>query len=369
MRFASTITVVAPVVAAALLAAAPGRAQDAATLGEIQRVWQERHRVVDTARLGWTFELTFSSDQASRLIADSTGGEMTATPDAELKLPASRSSVVLSADRVRYESTGASFASGERGAPVPHLSAFDGQVQQYLTDRTGRPNQRSQGSIGNMGAFDEWQNSDLLPITFALRPLRPEAFGPDTGRWRVDPRPSVVDGRQCVVISSADPKSPPEARHQYNFYLDLNRKFVPLRVTSVTDGHVIIKIAMRYEREGELFWIPSGWTSTWFTRQGKVMTVSEIRDVDATINEPVPDKTFQIEFPVGTVITDKRKGNQHFIVQKNGSWSPYDPHTALIDKRKAMIAAQQPGGMMPWLVGAGICLIAGLGFARWRRWV
>lgn len=343
--------------------------QEQPTLTDIERIWRERQNAVDTARLTWRYERTLSSDSVRQSISDSKDERFAAPKAQGLTLAADQCSFILAQERVRYESIGASFVSGEQGAAVPHLSAFDGQVQQYLNDRTRRPNQRSHGSLLSLNEFDEWGNVDLLPLVFALRPLRAEAFGPDPARWRVDQRPGVIDGRECVVIRSRPPDAPAEIQSTNTAYLDRERGFVPLRVTAANDGQVIIKLDMRYDRDGPYSWIPTDWTSTWFTRSGEMHNVSQVRQVEIVmLNEPVSDETFRITFPPGTVISDRRGKKKSdpmnlLIVQDNGSWKPLDP----LAERKARIAAMQPWRLTPWVVGLGLCLLTVVGFVLWRR--
>lgn len=303
--------------------------------GSLEEIWtalRERQERVQTARVSWTYQLMKSEHGVTDTLVAS-GADPKLADDLKSELHTSRLS--LAGDRVRYETIIPSFVDNGGGRFVPGISAFDGDEQQFFT-RSSRRDRPSSGSIMTREAFREWGNIHILPLTIALRPLRPEFFGPDPGEWQLVDRPTVVDGRQCVVLERLLPSVPeaePPGQRGQQAYLDPAHEFRLLRYTNTLDGRVTVQLDARYgEKEGAPAWVPSSWTSSMFGAvTGKLGQSSQNRLTGVVLNEPIPDEHFRIKYPPGTQVRriNTPYDTQMFVAQRDGELVPASPREHL----------------------------------------
>ncbi|MGC1272099.1 MAG: hypothetical protein WBC44_00220 [Planctomycetaceae bacterium] len=320
---------------------------DAADPTAIWEAFRHRQAAAETAKVVWSKQRMIP---AARMRARSQ--EVAPADIGDLESPSHRSELILAGERVRYETSVSSFRGEDNGTLVPRISAYDGERIRSLTN----------GDFGGdegVTAFDEWGNVHLIGPVFNLRPLHPEAFGPDPNAWLLEDRPAVVAGRPCLVI----------ARRQQSgilnrVYLDPARDYVPLRYESTVDGRLSVRADMRYERTEAPTWMPSSWTSTFYRS-----STSENELEEVTLGLKVPDETFMIAFPVGAevVVADGKRGSddrveRRYVVAEKGELIPRreavaeETSTATVSSRWPLILAA---------VGAAAL---GVALLLWRRY-
>jgi hypothetical protein len=64
----------------------------------------------------------------------------------------------------------------------------------------------------------------------------------------------------------------------------------------------------------------SGWESSYFDFEFSDLTQSYVgKTKDVSINEPLDQKVFELEFPVGTQVSEEKDGKKRYYVQEVGS--------------------------------------------------
>ena len=94
--------------------------------------------------------------------------------------------------------------------------------------------------------------------------------------------------------------------------VDANREFLPIRYERYTDGRLSSTVEiLEFDQFAPGVWVPMSWkVEKFFSADGKPAWVDAIRVTDYRINPSLPDKSFELEFPAGTQISDyvnKRK--------------------------------------------------------------
>lgn len=325
-------------VAGLALTSVPAEPCAAADLDSIWSEFRQRQSAAEAARLEFTMSQTLPADEVAQRVEPGSGGGQ------DLSVGPYPASIELSGDKVRFESLTLSFVGGDRGETVPTISAFDGENQQSYSDRSGRPGYPSQGAIKPLAKFREWENTALLPLFFAVRPLRQEAFGPNPSGWREEDRPAVVGGVRCLVIAKRPPETPPEFGHVIRAYLDPARDFIPLRVESAMRRGRSVRLDVVYERGDPPRWVPSEWSSVWLKRDGTTADETRCSLKDVTLGQPVADERFVITFPAGTTVVDERAGRSEvFVVQPDGSF---------LAERSARATESSEKTPWPWVIAA-----------------
>ncbi len=324
------------------------------------QAFQRRQEATATASVVWSERLTVPGAPVLQSRPD---GESDGAAEERVS-EGHRSTLILSGDRVRYESMIASYASGDEGF-IPHVSAYDGTRQQYLA--TGA---EVSGSIKEREVFDEWRNINLLGLFLALRPLREEFLGPTPEEWTVEGRPAIVDGRRCVVLAQRRgplPQASSPASRTKLIYLDPARDYVPLRYESMLGNTLSGRCDMRYERSEQPTWIPSSWASA-FYRGGEPIDRSENEIESVSLGLEVSGDTFTIDFPEGAQVSFAGKRDE---IPPGRLVAPVERLTVrdgkMVPRRQALAEETAEGWRLwPLLIAAGAAAL-GFAFLIWRR--
>ncbi len=326
------------------------RDADAVLFENIWKEFGERQASAATADVTWVhrYMMTTNSSALGELRsagpADMGGTDLLAEQRCRL--------AVGGRDRLRVEDLIVASSAGRINL-LPAVSSFDGTTRWRFTDHSS-VNESHSGTISAAKRAVLWSGVHVLPLTMALRPLRPEAFGEESSQWMIESSTGVVDGVACIVMT----------RHLANstrtVHLDPLRQFIPLKMTGTS-----VSITMLYDRSEEPKWVPSSWTSTVYAGQdgGPLESESENELVSAKIGIPLDEDTFRITFPEGTVVLDGRRGGlpATFVAGKDGE---------LIPQRQA-VALETTGDSSsfswPLLLAAGGAAALGIALLIWRR--
>jgi hypothetical protein len=127
-------------------------------------------------------------------------------------------------------------------------------------------------------------------------------------------------------------------------YVDPARHYIPVKFVSHYQKRSI-EIEMSYAANARIGWVLSGWVIKLpdpthefaETRSGNVKYVS--------INEPIDDKAFALQYPPGTRVREDNGGiRRFFIVQPDGSQKQVDPSRSNEKKGKGATSASLPLG-------------------------
>lgn len=233
---------------------------DDITLEDIWAVFRARQEQVETAKVTWNYRFVMSEYSAADTLANEPEGPQEAS---DIVFPEQICRLSVADDRLRYESPIPVFAHGQGGAPTRNINAFDGTEEQSFTESLS-PDTPHYGSLRQSKAPREWNMIHLQALTYALRPLRAELFGPEPGEWRILDNATVIDGRKCIVLElqhAVDPAVTVAPLRADRVYLDPEHGFRLLRHTAVGNNEeVTIQVDARYEGGDAPDWCPTRWT-------------------------------------------------------------------------------------------------------------
>jgi hypothetical protein len=130
---------------------------------------------------------------------------------------------------------------------------------------------------------------------------------------------AIVDGVHCVKLERGPPPTVRWAVVEH-CWVDPARDDVPILFEKTVGGALQWSVAIQYRPSREVGWVPEQWTCQYqlplFEAHCTATTLS--------VNESLPPKTFQLDFPPGTLVFDKLS-HAPFLVAHDGSRSPAPP--------------------------------------------
>jgi hypothetical protein len=216
--------------------------------------------------------------------------------------------------------------------------------------RTGKP----QGFICDRAEADLIKSDQLLALTINLRGLDPSISpyllmeAKRTGvRQSIDGDPC----EECTIVLNKDKGL------VASLWIDPERDFVVRRIRTLRQGRVIRQVNVQFQKDNHVGWLPAEWVRTQFDSSGRVLQTSTGVVTGIRINESVPNQAFEVLFPEGCLVHDRRSGKDYRVLP-NGMLKQVSPFGEDLDS-----VIPQPG--MPWytrnkwlLVGAGVSLVA-----------
>ena len=334
------------------------------TTEKLWDIFAERRKASETVQASWRTTMRFSEAYPAGRTVRPRGkdNQPNPQPPGKVELPETGSTISISGDRVRYDNRGASFVGDDKGVDVPMSRAFDGSILTTLVNYSGVTDRKPQGRVAGADEFDSWGTIHLLPLFYAVRPFHKDVFG-TREEWSLLPETARINNQECVVLKSLRGREDPAAQIAVTVWIEANRLF-PLRVTYENNGHVVAKCDMEFTRNEAANWIPSSWSSEIYTGAGEVLEASKNHLQSVSLNTPIDESLFLIEFPVGTVVIDKLLDDATFIVAEDGGLLPYTE-----SQRAVTITGQSSTGQSRmWLiVVSGIFVLLLLGWVLRKK--
>lgn len=132
----------------------------------------------------------------------------------------------------------------------------------------------------------------------------------------------ACDGHDCVEFSV--PRTNPA--WQTSIFVDRARDCLPVQLIQDAQGSLTCKLLIRYSRDESVGWRVSDWEyeSVSSFSSARVRTV-KCKVTNCTVNKPIADEVFHIEFPEGAHVVEHINGtDRYFIVLPEGKRQPID---------------------------------------------
>ena len=260
----------------------------------LRQAWQRRQDLVKTARFEWKSDCQKRSNSASEPI------------------PVHRPAVIfmLAGRRCRYSTPLIDLANAASPTQGEYLSTFDERrSMQLVSHRTKRA---GTGIIYAGQEYEDVNNINFHAVTLCFRPLDPRFHqGQDLSDYSLAPSQEVVEGVRCVVLRSRTSSFRSTVMH--SLWVDPSRAYVIVRRTCEVDGRLSTQLDIDYAVDEVAGWVPSAW-HTWFMfHNGSVGSQCTATVKSYSLNEPLEDENFVIDFPVGTFVDDRASGAQYLL--------------------------------------------------------
>ncbi|HLJ92934.1 MAG TPA: hypothetical protein VKU02_07055 [Gemmataceae bacterium] len=206
-------------------------------------------------------------------------------------------------------------------------AAFNGEINKSF--RPAQIQEYPQGFIGDEKYITGLNVYNLRPVLVPFRPFRYQSWGyfseADLLKNYATIRSAIIDAHRCIVLRETGMSRP----NYKELWLDPEREYIPLREVMFARGKPYLQIDWEEYRREALIWVPVAWKIQ--ELNGGIMKSVRGTVVECTINQPIPAEEFEIEFPSGTWVIDRRSKDRY------GTPS----HYILKDSGKRMISAEE----------------------------
>jgi hypothetical protein len=287
---------------------------DDTAVKQVRASWQQRERSIKCFRYDCTLECSLRKGSRNT-IAD--------RPDTDSHEDVPKRDVVLkgtlafsvSGNKIAYSEEGEQWNDMSNTSRIIRVRAgFDSVDDRRLVEGGRMP----LGSLVHGGkpgdTLTVQANETALWLWFSPETqLRRLAYSPE--KMTVSQLHAYRDGRDCVEVSI--PCNSPSWR--ILVYADTSRGYLPLQFVQQDKDVVRRDVSIQYVRDEAAGWRVSAWNDKWFSRSGVMEKSSRCTVTQCTINKPLDDGVFVIEFPVGTNV-DEHDGDttKCFIARADG---------------------------------------------------
>jgi hypothetical protein len=172
-------------------------------------------------------------------------------------------------------------------------SVFDGEAAKslHVTEK------RSVAFIHSKRQHADRHSLHVLPIVGHFRALAEEMTVLSPEKWHVVATDAELDDAVCVMVREG---SEDDIRYR-ELWFDAEKGYALVRRRDVFQRRTANEISISYTPDDTVGWVPSGWQINRYA-DGRLIDHSVATIARLTINEPVDDATFQLDFPPGTKV-------------------------------------------------------------------
>jgi hypothetical protein len=215
--------------------------------------------------------------------------------------------IELNGDMVRFEDGAPQWDLDNQeylaSAQIKTVNGQAGKSFSRLTRANGK--ETVQGLVGDpeKSANRFRSQLDLAPLLDHFRPswrLQKQLLNAEQQAER-----GTVEGRECAVFRDAV-KTQTSVRAT-TYWIDPSRDNSIVRVLHEVNGKVLLQDDRQYKEWDNFGWVLSGWRYVESFEDGSLRRAVEATVTGISINEPILEGRFDIEFPRGTAISDSRR--------------------------------------------------------------
>jgi hypothetical protein len=280
--------------------------------------------------------------------------------------------VQIADGKCRLEVVGAATNKGSPSSEA-FIATFDGMTSKKLYPVT----QNHQGEIYPSGfIFKERkaQTDKQLMVwpfrwSFGTINLGPVDFSP--AHVSIVPVSGMFDGDPCVLAKISQ-----EGRETDVLWFDPKKDFSIVRYVQERRSGGGAQLDCSFSHDASGLWLPVKWTATWFDPENKPWMVYEMATQHAVVNMAIPPEEFDLQFPVGTVVSDMREGQPKgrsgtfdYVVEDNSKkrritwdelWSSYADlrRTRSGEAVPSKLAQKRASSVTSWLIWINVAFLA-----------
>ncbi len=310
-------------VLACALAPLPARGgRNPSIVEKVVKVWAERENRVQSVDCEYSAEITYGAKSCTYYYE--IPGKPPAIPPEDL--------VVKNEFRVRF-TRGDKMRLDRRGLqPIEetrdfqqraHAAASDGNEYRDLWGKDESPGEPRYAPVGTIHkeAHPWVARLDSFRALFLLY----RSSCPEVASWRQLDQFSlkgktVIAGRECVLFERGG------GLQKSELAIDMSRDYAPVRLRILhRDGKIAAgawstswSLDINYKDLAGGAWRLAGWKSVVFKNDGSVRQQTDATITNCSLNVTIPDTVFQLEFPVGTLVQD-RKAGETYIRREDGT--------------------------------------------------
>jgi len=286
------------------------RGADDAALKQVSAAWQKRHEGVKSFQ--YECALVCSLPKGSRTSIADRGNAKSheEVPNKDAVLPG-RFTFSLCGEKIAYSEEGEQWDDISNSSRIMKIRAsFDTVYDRHLIE--GAP-YFPLGEITRGGKPCDTltiHNNEMALWLWFSPVARLQRFRCPLEKMTVSQLHVSRDGHDCVEVSL--PQS--SLAWKILIYADAARDYLPLQFVHQNNGRVTYDLSIQYVRDETVGWRVSAWSDKFFSTSGAVARSSCYDVKRCSINKPLDDGVFAIEFPNGTHVIEKDRGAKTFFI-------------------------------------------------------
>lgn len=286
-------------------------AAEVASVDEITAAWRKREDQFKSYRVEW---IETRTDVKGSIRIPRQPEKLFPPQDTTFK---NRLTLVVDNERSRFEFDGSQWTDrSDELDSRKYVSLFDGNVGQTYHAQVGDVEYPS-GSIRAEKANMEATAGTFRPLGWFYRPLTPRMGGFHSESLHPTPNTGRIDDVECRIVEVRDGNvtgRPP----LWSLWVAPDRDFVILRAEKHSfNGRARTQFDIRYRTSQNHGFLVAEWSYN-RQRENKLVQQFDIEVVSQNVNPPVPDDAFDLEFPVGTWVTDLRSTPEKQVIVRKG---------------------------------------------------
>jgi len=278
--------------------------------------WNHRQKSVQSFHFAWSGNHFRGAGAVESLSVVGPGGKTPTRGDLSSK---THTSLYLDGKgRFRVDTEGQVW-SREASAYVPQSTCnlLDGELQKTFSSRT-ITTEFPIGIIMDGTTSDSRKVVLYWPIMLAYRPFDTTMSYLDPGSLKMTAEQGMVDGRPCLILRQRT------GDFVRTVWVDAGREFVPVRCLSERGGVTSFQIDVSHSKDAKYGWVPTSWSIALLEKHGAISESWDAKVVKYELNETIPESTFQLNYPPGTMVSNSMT-KESYLVLEDGGKRPIQP--------------------------------------------
>ncbi|MCI0639872.1 MAG: hypothetical protein L0Y70_12415 [Gemmataceae bacterium] len=297
------------------LVGTPAAAQAKHSKESIVKAWKDRDDRTRSAHFSWTEKQTDTRGVISTFWKLFNPALKEIIPPNDTTYTNMRS-LAFERDKLRHENSSFAWSTKtNRYEPMSYLSVFDGETCKVLD----KYDKNAAKPWPQAVIREEKQHVDatvavLQPILMTYRSMTAGMCAWNLEDFILSRQTAVINKKVCLELN----RRLAFVKLETKLWVDPARDFVIVRILTLDDNVVTNKIDVEYDQNAEMVWVPKEWEVTFNNPKGNLERTYKSRVTEYSINPTGASPHFDIDFPLGTAVTNA-KDNSRYIIRPDGS--------------------------------------------------
>jgi hypothetical protein len=297
----------------------------------VLQAWQDRAARVKAFDVSWAGTM-YTLDVNHEAAGAGTTADGAPKPPPNANFPIEMRLALDDRGRARFEYAGKTWAS-RKNAMVDEVTIdlYDGKQRKtfFQDEAKGFPSYH----LSAAASAEFVRHVRLVPLRLALRPLDPRVGCFTAGELTLTDQQGMVDGKACLVL-----KHP-----RGTVWVDPARQFIPVRYFAVDQGKVTRQLEIDYDPDGVAGFLPKAWKDVRLLPAGVVEDSVTATVTKTALNRPLPDDTFEVQYPEGTWVRNYDTGERY--IQRKHDKRPIPPGEYDGKNYEQLLHSEPPGSL------------------------
>jgi hypothetical protein len=340
------------------------------SVGEIQKAWQKRQDSFKTARFAWKEQRTNPKGSISAAFGslieernpDVGKGRIMPAEDTTVEFACQ---LRIGVDRMRFEYQGETWVVETNAyRKESYTSVFGEKAPKDLYPEGNGHATWPLGAIRKDKEYRDAGSAVLRPLILTYRPFVKAMQPVDLERMTLQNQRVLIDEQLCVELVLRNPRD--SSQH---LFVDPLRDFVLVRQVFIEQGRLHQQMDISYQHDPVCGWRPTDWKTADYGPSGSLLCFTSAAITDYEWNGELASKLFELDFPLGTAVTDETNMS-HYIIKMDGTKRLIQGAEHANATYDQLLKGESAIGVSVLFVIVGVlvlCIVVYVCSAMWRR--